>query len=50
MSRVTAVISLVPKIDEMLPTIVTTTKQNTIDVFLKECGCPNVIEGNLIKF
>jgi len=51
LTKVHAVISLVPKISyQRQEFIVRTSSQIALANFQKECGCPNLYEGNLIKF
>lgn len=50
LSKVTAVIALSPALETKIPTLITTRDQATIDEFLTQCGCPNLVQGNYIEF
>lgn len=50
LTKVTAVITLIPSLTERVPILIQTKDQEVIDDFLTKCGCPNIYEGNHIVF
>lgn len=48
--KISAVIALLPKLEEGYISVINIKTQTVIDEFIEKCGCPNIYEGNQIEF